>query len=68
MYALVSALINETREKKEYLDRLIEYSYKIPKEFSVLLMKDILKTELQNDLLNSKAFDKWTKDHKEIIL
>ena len=68
MYALVSALINSVREKKEYLDRLIEYTYKIPTEFAVLLMKDILKTELQKDILDSKAFDKWTKDHKEIIL
>jgi len=68
MYALVSALINTVREKKEYLDRLIEYTYKIPKEFAVLLMKDILKTDLQTDVLNSKVFDKWTKDHKEIIL
>lgn len=68
MYALVSALINEVREKKDQIDRLVEYSYKIPKEFSVLMMKDILKTELQNNLLESKAFDQWTKDHKEIIL
>ena len=68
MYALVSALINEVRQKNEYMTRLVEYSYKIPKEFSVLMMKDILKTDLQKVLVDNKAFEQWTKDNKEIVL
>lgn len=68
MYALCGALINEVRQKKDLLDRLITYSLKIPKEFAVVLVKDLLKTELKEDVLQSKAFDLWVNKNKEIIL
>lgn len=68
MYALVSALINCVREHTNKLDRLINYSLKIEKEFSVMLVKDLLKTDLKDKVMSSKAFDEWIKTNKEIIL
>jgi hypothetical protein len=68
MYALCSALINCVREHTDKLDRLINYSLKIQKEFSVVLVKDLLKTELKDSVLTSKAFDAWVQENKDIIL
>ena len=68
MYALCSALINSVRHNKEKLDRLVEYSLKIPKEFSVVLVKDLMQTELKEQLVKSKAFDKWVEKNKDVIL
>lgn len=68
MYALCSALINYVRGDKTRLDRLITYSLKIQKEFSVVLVKDLLKTELKKEVVTSKAFDRWVEVNKDVIL
>jgi hypothetical protein len=67
-YALVSALINHVLEKKEYIHRLIQYSLKLQKEFSVVLVKDLLKTELKNETVSSPSFDSWVKENKDVVL
>jgi len=68
MYALVSALINCVREHQDKIDRLIKYSLKIQKEFSVVLVKDLLKTDMQEKVMASKALDEWVKVNKDVIL
>lgn len=68
LYALVSALINGVRQNKTLLDRLIKYSLKIPKEFSVVMVKDLLKTDLKDDVMKSKTFDLWIQKNKDVIL
>jgi hypothetical protein len=68
LYALTGALINYIRGNKTKMDRLVEYSLLIPKEFSVLLIKDLLKTELKEDVMKNKTFDSWVEVNKEIIL
>ena len=67
-YALISALINEVRENSKYVDRLIEYSLKIEKEFSVVLIKDLLKTELKNKVISSDKFNLWAKENEKVII
>jgi hypothetical protein len=68
MYALVSALINCVREHKDKVNRLVEYSMKIQKEFSVVLLKDLLKTELKDNVMNCKAFDEYVKVNRDLII
>lgn len=68
MYALISALINCVKQHKNKMDRLVEYSMKIPKEFSVVLIKDLLKTEMGNDVMATNAFEKWGKMNEDVIL
>ncbi len=68
MYALVSALINCVREHQDKIDRLIKYSLKIQKEFAVVLIKDLLKTDMQEKVMASKALDIWVAQNKEVIL
>ena len=67
MYALVSALINCVREHQDKIDRLIRYSLKIQKEFSVVLVKDLLKTDMQEKVKASKALDEWVRVNKDVI-
>lgn len=68
IYALVSALINEVRSDPDKLNRLIKYSLKLPKEFSVVLIKDLYKTELRNNLITSTAFNSWLEENKGFIV
>lgn len=67
-YALISALINEVIENPDKLNRLIEYSYLLEKEFSIILIKDLIKTELKTRLLSSEGFTKWAKENQEFIV
>lgn len=67
MYALISALINCVKGHKEKLNRLIEYSMKIQPEFSVVLVKDLLKTEMKDEAMGTDAFDEWLKENADII-
>src|SRR3990167_9519825 len=67
MYALISALINCVREHQDKIDRLIRYSLKIQKEFSVVLVKDLLKTDMQEKVKASKALDEWVRVNKDVI-
>ena len=68
MYALCSALINCVREHKDKIGRLVEYSMKIEKEFSVVLIKDLLKTDMKDKVLSAKAFNEWVRVNKDIVV
>lgn len=69
-YAIVSAILSIVAKDDKVLNRAIEYSMKLPKEFSVLFMQDLLKfTHLKTKItMNNKAFDKWIKENKEFII
>ena len=68
MYALTGALIGYIREHNDKLDRLIAYSMKIPKEFSIVMMKDLLKTDLKAKIMESSVFTKWIEVNRDFIL
>lgn len=68
MYALCSALINCVREHKDRINRLVEYSMKIDKEFSVVLIKDMLRTDMREKVMSCTEFDVWVKANKEILV
>jgi len=69
-YAIVSAILSIVAKDDKVLNRAIEYSMKLPKEFSVLFMQDLLKFQhLRTKItMNNKAFDKWIKENKEFII
>ena len=68
LYALTGALVGVVRKNPTKVDRFIEYSMKLPKEFSVLMLKDAIKTEVSGKIIASKEYDKWVTEHyKDMI-
>ena len=67
MYALVSALINCVKNHKDKLSRLVEYAMKIQPEFSVVLVKDLLRTEMRDEVMRTNAFNVWLKQNADIV-
>lgn len=68
LYAICSALIGIVQNNKDKIERLIEYSMQLEKEFSVLLIKDLLKTKLKNNVVKAKNFNKWVDENKDVII
>ena len=68
MYALCSALIQCVREHKDKINRLVEYSMKIEKEFSVVLVKDMLRTDMRDNVMSCEAFDEFCKVNEKILM
>lgn len=65
LYALTAALI-EKYENIEQAKNLFEYSKKLPVEFSVMLIKDlIVKDESSSEL---EAFEEWLEQYGEYII
>jgi hypothetical protein len=67
-FALCAALIGAVRQDKSKVDRLIKYSLLLEKEFAVVLVKDLMKTDLKGLVLVSKSFDAWTKQFRELVM
>jgi hypothetical protein len=63
-YAISGALAQKATEKN--FDRVIEYMARMPREFSVMTVKDALLKEKK--LKTTEAFRKWAKDNAEVIL
>ena len=68
MFALCASLVHLVRDHQDKINRLVEYSMKVEKEFSVVLIKDMLKTDMKDKLMSCKAFDEYVKMNKEIII
>ena len=68
MFALCSSLIHLVNDHKDKINRLVEYSMKIEKEFSVVLVKDLLKTDMKEKVMACTAFDKWVNENKRVLL
>ena len=74
LHALTGAMIGYLSSLPEKLsihaalDRMIEYSYHMPREFSVLMVKDALFLH-EKDLTGgqTKGWVRWATDHKELI-
>jgi len=68
-YALCSGLIGAVRHRQDKMGRMIEYiSECMPKEFQVVLLKDILKTDLFNQVVINSAYQNWISKNKDVIL
>ena len=65
-YALVSALATRATGAKQY-NRLIEYSHKLPAEFSVLLVQ-MLASKGEDMVMKAPAFQGWVKEHSDVVI
>lgn len=63
-YALVAALA--TRATTKQFERLLDYSNHLPGEFSVLLVKMLISRD-KTAVGMAPSFEKWTKEHKDIV-
>ena len=69
MYALCSSLVHLVLDHQDKIDRLINYSMEIEKDFSVVMIMDMLKTEMRNKMMHSsKAFTTWVNANKTVII
>ena len=64
LYAIASTLASLTAEKT--YQAIIKYAYRLPKEFTVMLMKDAL--GYWEDLINTVDFRTFALDHSEFVL
>ncbi len=65
LYALCSALIEKYREISQ-ASNLLEYSRKLPEEFTVMLIKDLIVKD--EDIAELDAFDQWMERYADYIL
>ena len=66
MYALMGALSH--RAKPSTIDAIVRYLTRIPKEFSVLCIKDALSKNKKNAKFRShEAIKRWSFDHAETL-
>lgn len=64
-YALVSGLA--TRAKGSQFERMLQYSYKLPAEFGVMLIQ-MLAHRSETDMAKAPSFGKWAREHSDIII
>lgn len=65
LYALCAAII-EKYNSTEQAKNLFEYSKKLPVEFSVMLIKDLITKD--EDIAELEAFDEWMEKYGEYII
>ena len=65
-YALVSALVSHCQQAKQF-DRLLQYSFELPKEFAVLLAQLMVS---KNVTMTTAAptFNQWRKKFQDVLL
>jgi len=64
LYAICGSLANKASDQN--FGRVVEYSNRLPDEFSVLLIRDAVKRD--NQLSLTRAFIEWTSVHSEILI
>jgi len=66
LYALVSALVEYYKGTDAHKDHLFAYSEKLPTEFGVMLVKDVIVKD--ESIATHAAFDAWLAKYGEYIL
>jgi hypothetical protein len=64
LYAICGALA--TRASENTMDRIVKYSYRIPPEFSVLLVRDSHRKD--KNVVNTRAFIEWSSKNKDVLI
>ncbi len=64
LYALTGALARKASENT--MDRLCRYSYRLPAEFSVLLVRDSVRQDGQ--VVNTRAFIEWSSKNADVLI
>jgi hypothetical protein len=64
LYALTGALVRKASGTT--IDNLMSYTSRLPAEFGVLLVKDMLR--LKPELANTRAYITWASNHADVLL
>jgi hypothetical protein len=64
LYALTGALARKASENT--MDRLTRYAYRLPAEFSVLLIRDSVRNDAQ--VVNTRAFIEWSSKNADVLI
>ena len=64
LYAVCGAIARKATDQN--FSRVIQYADRLPAEFSVLLVRDCIRSNAA--LANTKAFVSWTSKHKDVLL
>ncbi len=66
LFALISALVAKLKEaSKEAIENAIEFSFRLPSEFSVMLIKDMQQNGIEIE--SSKAFEEWVEKFSYLL-
>jgi hypothetical protein len=65
-YALVSALVSHCEQARQY-ERLIQYSFELPPEFTVLLVQMLVSRNMQMTT-TAPSYVLWGKKNKDVLL
>ena len=65
-YALVSALVSHCEIPQQY-DRLLQYSFELPKEFAVLLAQLLVSRDVTLTT-TAPTFTQWKKKYQDVLL
>ena len=65
-YALVSALVSHCEIPTQY-DRLLQYSFDLPKEFAVLLAQLLVSRDVTLTT-TAPTFTQWKKKYQDVLL
>jgi hypothetical protein len=65
-YALVSALVGHCEIPRHY-DRLLQYSFELPKEFAVLLVQLLVSRNVAMTVA-APTFSQWQKKYQDVLL
>jgi len=64
IYAVVAALVEKATE--DNANRILEYGNRLPADFSVLLVRDMIRKEPK--IQNTTGFIKWATKHQDVLL
>ncbi len=64
LYAMCGALA--AKASQQTIERLVCYANRLPDEFSVLLMRDVLKKD--KTVVNTRPYIEWGSKHKDVLL
>ncbi len=64
LYAIAAALVEKAT--KDSAARIITYGNRMPTEFSILLVRDMIRKEPK--IQNTKAFINWASKHQDILI
>ena len=66
LFALISALVAKLKDAtKEEIENAIKFSFKLPSEFSVMLIKDMQQNGIEIE--DSNAFEEWVEKYSYLL-
>jgi len=66
LFALIGAIVSKAKSaSKEQLENIIKFSYRLPKEFAIALIKDMQKSGIEIEDLDS--FEEWVEKFASLL-